>query len=682
MTRDRKASARCAALVGPYLSGKTSLLESLLFATGAITRKGSAKDGNTIGDSAPEAKARQMSTEVALATTEYLGDTWTFLDCPGSIELFGETQNALMVADVAIVVCEPVPDKALALAPLLRFLDQRSIPHMVFLNKMDSLNGGQDIRVRDVLQALQGVSARPLVLRQVPIREGEAITGYVDLVSERAYHYHPHRPSDLIPLPESVLEREQAARQELLEHLADFDDSLLEKLLEDVAPEKEEVYRQLARDLAEDLIVPVFLGSAENDNGIRRLLKALRHEVPEAPVTAARHGLALEAGVAAQVFKTVHMPHAGKLSCVRVWQGTIQDGMTLGGERVGGVYRMKGSEQQKLGQAAAGEVVALGRMETVQTGDLLTEDGRRLRPDSWPATPVPVYGLAVMAEQRQDDVKLTAALQKLIEEDPSLSLEQNRDTNEIVLWGQGDIHLQIAIDRLRNKYNLPARARPPQVPYKETIRKSVSQHARYKRQTGGHGQFADVHLDIKPLPRGTGFAFQETIVGGVVPRQFIPAVEAGVREYMAQGPLGFPVVDIAVTLTNGQYHAVDSSEQAFKTAARMAMAEGMAKCEPVLLEPILNVTLAMPSEFTAKVQRLISGRRGQILGFDARPDWEGWDLVTAYIPQAEIQDLIVELRSITQGIGTFTASFSHLAELTGKLAERVVEMRQHAVAAQ
>jgi elongation factor G len=680
MPSTRTAAPRCAALVGPYLSGKTTLLESLLFATGAITRKGSVKDGNTVGDSAPEAKARQMSVDVGMATTEYLGERWYFLDCPGSVELSTETQNALMVADVAVVVCEPSTDKARNLVPLFKFLDDNSIPHMLFVNKVDNVSG-QDMRVRDLMQALQAVSTRPLVLRQVPIREGDHITGYVDLVSERAWHYNPHAPSDLIKVPDTVREREQTARQEMLEALSDFDDGLLEQLLEDVAPDTNEVYRQLAKDLAEDLIVPVFLGSAMDDGGIRRLLKALRHEAPEHAATAQRLGIPLRADTVAQVFKTVHAAHAGKLSFARIWKGTVTDGMTLGGERVSGLYRMQGLQQEKLSSAVAGEMVALGRMENAATGDVIDDQGGRSRAALWPANQPPVFSLAINAEQRNDEVKLTGALAKLCEEDPALSFEQNSATGEIVLMGQGDIHLQIALDRLRNKYNIPMKSRPPQVHYRETIRKSTSQHSRFKRQTGGHGQFADVHIDIKPLPRGTGFEFSEAIVGGVVPRQFIPAVEAGVRDSLSHGPLGFPVVDVAVTLTNGQFHAVDSSEMAFKTAGRMAMTEGMPKCEPVLLEPIMMVSVAAPADFTAKVQRIVSGRRGQILGYDARPGWEGWDEVKAYMPEAEMHDLIVELRSLTQGVGTYTWTFDHLAELTGRLADRAVEQRQAAHAA-
>ncbi|WP_448203996.1 elongation factor G [Azospirillum sp. sgz302134] len=671
-------TARCAALVGPYLSGKTSLLESLLSAAGATTRKGSVRDGNAVGDSSAEAKARQMSVEVNVASFDYLGERWNILDCPGSVELVCETQNALMAADVAVIVAEAAPEKAVLLAPLFKFLDENRIPHLLFINKVDALG---DLRVRDVVQAYQAVSERKLVLREVPIREGGKIAGFVDLVSERAWHFNPHKPSELIQIPDSLKDREHEARQEMLEAVADYDDALLEKLLEDVAPETQEVYDRLAKELADDLIVPVFFGSAENDNGIRRLLKALRHEGPGVSVAAERVGVPADAAVAAQVVKTLNGSHAGKLSVVRVWRGTVSDGMTLGGERVSGVFRMMGHNQDKLSAASAGDVVALGRLEKAATGDLLTDKGNLGKPDLWPEVPSPVFGLALHAQNRNDEVKLTAAIQKLVEEDPALKLEQSTDTGELVLWGQGDIHLQIAMDRLRNKFNVSVKGVPPQVPYKETIRKGTSHHARYKRQTGGHGQFADIHVEVKPLPRGSGFQFEDGIVGGVVPRQFIPAVETGVREYSVRGPLGFPVVDFAVKLTGGQFHAVDSSEMAFKTVARQAMTEALPGCEPVLLEPILNVSIAVPSDFTSKVQRLISGRRGQILGYDARPGWQGWDEVKAYLPQSEVHDLIVELRSLSLGVGTFTWTFERLQELTGKAADKAVEMRKEMLAA-
>ena len=582
MSANVPAAPRCAALIGPYLSGKTTLLEALLFAAGSTGRRGSVRDGNSVGDHAPEARARQMSTELNVASASFLGDPWAILDCPGSVELLYEAQGALLASDVAVVVVEPEVERALTISSLLRFLDLHQIPHMVFINKMDNANA----RVRDVLAALQSVSSRPLVLRQVPLRGAESeITGYVDLVSERAYRYRPGQASDLIPLPDGFWDQERETRTGLLEKLADFDDTLLEQLLEEVEPPKEEIYRHLTQTLKGAQVVPVFLGSGLADYGVRRLWKALRHETPSPQETAARLGIAAEGEPLAQVIKTFHLPHTGKLSLARVWRGTITEGMVLNGTRVAGLLRVTGGQHEKLAAAQAGEIVGLTRMEDIATGAVLTPSGK-IGPLPRPERPQPVFGLAIASEKRADDVKLTGAIGKLVEEDPTLELDQNADTQEMVLWGQGDIHLQIAMDRLRNRHNLAVTGRPAAVPYKETIRHGTQQHSRFKRQSGGHGQFADVTIEVKALPRGSGFTFTDSVVGGAIPRNYIPAVEEGVVEALHHGPLGFPVVDVAVTLITGQFHAVDSSDQAFKTAGRQGVQEALPKCEPMLLEPI------------------------------------------------------------------------------------------------
>jgi elongation factor G len=527
-----------------------------------------------------------------------------------------------------------------------------------------------------VLAALQEVSSRPLVLRQVPIRDGEEIIGCVDLVSERAYRYQPGSPSEIVKMPATVADREAQARQDLLESLADFDDSLLEQLLEEAIPPSDEIYKHLTDNLQHDRIVPVFIGAADRSAGVRRLMKALRHETPEPAATAERLGLS-DDGVVATVFKTFHMAHSGKQSIVRVWSGELNDGMALNGTRAAGLSRLNGPEQEKVAAVHAGEVAAVGRLENVHTGDLLGEGGSPgTRMPGWPAPLVPLFAFAIEPENRQDEVKLSGALTRIVEEDPSYTMEHNQDTRDFLLWGQGEIHLRVALERLQNRNKLPVLTRPPQVAYKESIRGSVSQHARHKKQSGGHGQFGDVHIDIKPQPRGAGFAFDETIHGGAVPRQYIPAVEKGVRDYLQRGPLGFPVVDVAVTLTDGQYHSVDSSDQAFQSAARAAMNEGMPHCRPVLLEPIHAVTVCAPLAHASKVHGLIGGRRGQILGFEAREGWPGWEQVSAQIPESELHDFIVELRSLTQGVGTFTRSFDHLQELTGRGADEVVAARR------
>ena len=668
-------AARNVAIVGPYLSGKTALLESLLSVTGTITRKGNVKDGNTIGDSSPEARDRQMSVEVNAATAEYQGVRFTFLDCPGSVEFAQETYNALIGVDAAIIVCEPVADRTLTLAPLFKFLDDWEIPHLVFINKIDRACTDETAcgsNFTEVIDALKSVSSRPIVPHQYPIGKNEQIIGFIDLVTEQAYHYHPGAAADPVPLPEHLKAQESAARQQMLEELANFDDHLLEELLEEINPDAEEITRDLKMELGADLIVPVFIGIAEQDFGVRPLLEALLREAPTPETTADRRGIILsENKVLAQILKTYYTPQGGKLSLVRMWRGTLADGAILNGVRVNGLYRLTGQQTQSLQSVSAGEIVALGRLEGVKTGDTLAQD----RSEELPKAEIipPVYALAIVPEKRNDEVKLSSALAKLLEEDPSLVWEQHGDTHEIILWGQGEIHLKVALDRLRRKYNLPMVTHLPQVPYKETIRKPASSiHGRYKHQSGGHGQFGDVYLDIQPQPRGEGFSFSDKIVGGVVPKQYIPGVEVGVREYLDRGPLGFPVVDVAVTLTNGSYHSVDSSEQAFKQAARLAMQEGMAKCEPALLEPIAKVEICAPNECTSKVLQLVSGHRGQILGYEGKKGWKGWDAVSAYLPIAEMQNLIVELRSQTMGVGFFNWEFDRLQEVPEPLAKRVL----------
>jgi len=343
--------------------------------------------------------------------------------------------------------------------------------------------------------------------------------------------------------------------------------------------------------------------------------------------------------------------------------------------RVSGLYRMVGREQSKIASAEEGETVALGKLDKAETGGTLTT-GKTAAPRLVTlSAPPPVFSIVISPRDRKDEVKLSAALQKLLQEDPSLVLEQNRDSNETVLGGQGEMHLRIARERLEGKYQIAVETRPPSVPYRETIRKAVTQRGRHKKQSGGHGQFGDVLLEIKPLPRGSGFEFTESITGGVVPKQYIPSVETGVRDALQQGPLGFPVVDIAVNLADGSYHTVDSSDMAFQLAARLAMKEGLAAASPVLLEPILKVEVDTPSDATAKITAILSQRRGQILGFETRTDQPGWDIVEALLPEAEMDNLIIELRSATAGVATYRARFDHMAELTGRLADDALSSR-------
>lgn len=661
---------RCIALTGPFGSGKTTLLEAILARTGAIARQGTVSAGNMTGDASAEARAHGMSVEANFAEVTYLGDTFSFIDCPGSIEFLAEMEGVLPGVDMAIVVAEDDERKLPALQLILKALEAQGIPRMLFLNKIDREARG----VRAVLDTLRAASAVPLVLRQLPIWEEGRAVGFIDLALERAHVYHEREESTRIDMSDQDRVRELEARYTMLETLADHDDDLMEALLEDIAPDPAQVFGDLAREMQEGLICPVFFGSGEHGNGVGRLLKALRHEAPG--VTQTRRRLGMDAqGPALDVLKTLHTPHGGKLSVARVLSGTVSDGDVVtdprGGEnRVSGVFSLLGQQASKRGAASEGELVGLGRLDTVMTGDILSD---KAMPSSGARSyPYPVLALSLRAGRRQDDVRLSAALAKLTEEDPSLIARQSQDSGETILEGQGEMHLRVAQEKLTGKFGLVIETGTPAIPYAETIRSGTDIRARHKKQSGGHGQFGDVALEIRSQERGAGAAFTDRITGGVVPKQYIPSVREGVLEALQKGPLGFQVVDVAVCLTDGSYHSVDSSDQAFRMAAIQGMREGLEACKPVLLEPVLKVTIQCPADVTAKVNAIVSARRGQLLGFDARDGWAGWDEVQALIPQAETSDLIIELRSASAGVASYFAAFDHMAEVNNKAADQVL----------
>ena len=676
--RGRKGP-RCIALVGPFQSGKTTLLEAILARMGALQRQGTVTAGTTIGDSSSEARSHGMSVEANVATIDFMGESYTFVDCPGSVEFLSEMRSVVPTVDAAVVVCETDEKKVPALQLILRELEDQKIPRFLFLNKID----GAGQRIRDTIPMLQPASRVPLLLRQIPIWKDGIAVGYIDLALERAFIYQEHAASRIVEIPADDQMREKEARYSMLERLSDHDDQLVEELLDEVEPPRDRVFDDLARELREGLAVPVLIGSALHGNGMLRLMKALRHEAPGIAETARRLGVDPTGEPLGHVMKTLHTAHAGKLSLTRIMRGTFPEGgiaTARGGEtaRIAGLVRLMGQTAQKTPAASVGDTVALSKLDPLKTGDAVTI-GKPSAPIAGFTAPEPVMALAVHSRDRKDDVKLSAAIHKLLDEDPSLSVEQNAELGEMILRGQGEMHLRVAVERLQSKFGVGVDAYPPQIGYRESIRKSLAGvRGRHKKQSGGHGQFGDVVVDIAPLPRGTGFTFTDKITGGVVPRQYIPSVEEGVRQFLRRGPLGFPVVDVGVALTDGSYHTVDSSDMAFQMAAKVAMAEALPQCQPVLLEPVLAVEIAVPSDATAKANAIVSSRRGQILGFDGREGWDGWDLVQALIPEVEMADLIIELRSATAGVGTFRARFDHLAELTGRQADQIVASRHAA----
>jgi len=671
---------RCIALVGPFQSGKTTLLEAILARTGAVQRQGTVDAGTTVGDASKEARNHKMSVEATFATTTFMDDSYTFIDCPGSVEFIHDMRSVLPAVDATVVVCEADEKKVPQLQLILRELEDQNIPHFLFLNKIDK---AADQRVRETIKLLQPASLVPLLLRQIPIWNGDILAGFVDLALERAYVYKEHAPSEIIELTGDVLDREKEARFTMLETLADHDDELMEQLLEDIPPPRDKVFDDLAKELRERIVCPVLLGVASRSNGVLRLLKALRHEAPTAAETAQRLGVKPGADAVALVLKTFHTTHGGKMSVVRLLAGTAGDGTTFNtpateAGRVAAVFKLMGQHFEKRGQAIAGETVGFGKLDHAKTGDTLSS-GKQAHASLTEVKPyAPVLALAVQAKERKDDVKLGAAFTKLTEEDPSLNVEHKAESHEVVIWGQGEMHLRVAAERLGDRYAVPVSTRPPTVGYRETIRKPVTVRGRHKKQSGGHGQFGDTMLEIKPLPRGSGFKFEDKITGGVVPRNYIPAVEEGVLDGLKHGPLGFPVVDLSVALIDGSYHTVDSSDMAFRIAGRVGIAEGLPQCQPVLLEPIHLVEIVCPSDATAKMNAILAGRRGQILGFDTREGWQGWDTVRAQMAEAEIGDLIIEVRSATAGVGSFAFKFDHMAELTGRTADQIIAARRAA----
>lgn len=673
------STTRAVALVGPAGTGKTSLAEALLFASGTINRQGTIEAGNTVGDASPEARTRGGSTELNLLHFDYMGDRFALIDVPGGPGFAADGLAALHSADMALVVIDPVPERAVLAEPILRQLDDLGLPHAIFINKIEHARAGA---IRDLIAQLQPMSREPLALRQIPIRArdgqgGEQVTGYIDLAHERAYRYRPGKASELVEIPGELLERERDARDHLLETLADFDDRLLEALLMDEAPDQATVMADLAADTAEGKVVPVLLGSALSDAGMQRLLKLLRHEAPM-PGAAARR-LGIEQGGALHVFKIANGGAMGRLALGRVLGSGLGEGdeLVVGGlpERAGSLFFVQGDKTAKQAAAQTGDVVAVAKVDGARPGQVLGRKNAQIGELGMIAYPPRNAALAITTRDRKDDVKLSTALHRLCEEDPALEWIQDDGSHETILRGINDDHVAVVLGRLQRRYGVVVDTRPPSVAYRESVRKGASVRGRHKKQSGGHGQYGDCVIELRPLERGAGFEFIDKITGGAIPRQYIPAVEAGVKDAMERGPLGFPVVDVAVTLIDGSFHSVDSSELAFRIAGRMAMGDALAQSAPYLLEPIARIAVDTPAGTGSKAGSVLSARRGQILGLSPHPDWARWERVEALLPESALHGLDAELRSMSQGLASFTAGFDHLAELGGKHADEVVKTR-------
>ncbi|MGR4064042.1 MAG: elongation factor G [Vulcanimicrobiaceae bacterium] len=655
------ARLRNIAFVGAHHSGKTTLVEAILSHCGALARRGSIADGTTVTDHEPEDVAHAQSTQVGFAHCTADDIDITIVDCPGFIDFFEETKMALTGVDAAVVVVEADPSRVVHTQALIELLDELQMPHLFVVNKMD--RPGADFAA--TVAALQDAYGRHVVAEQLPIGSAENFCGYVDLAEMRAYRFEGDREVDG-DIPSDLDEHAQRGRTQLLEAMADFDDHLMEEILEGIEPPLEEIEKDLCSECAHDQILPVLAAAGGSGAGVAALVRAMERWFPspaDAPhVDAEGREIAPDPNgpTIARAIKTSIHPQSGKITIVRILSGTIKADATLtdvsrNAEKVrsGGLYRLQGKKQEAVPEAGPGSIVAIARLESVATGDTLTSNGHKVLLPR-PPHGEPVFAVAIKPKERIDEAKIFQMLARIVDEDPALRLQRAEITNELLLLGSGEQHVTIAIERLARKYKVEVDIAAPSIPYQETITTGTEIHSRYKHQTGGHGQFGDVWLRFEPRERGSGVTFEEKIVGGVVPRQFIPAVEKGVREALLHGGSGHPVTDVHVVLYDGQYHDVDSSEQSFRTAAGMGVREALPKCNPVVLEPIVRVSVNVPTNYTSTVIQQLTSKRGQILGMNPDPGHTGRDIVEADVPQVELARYITELRTATQGLGTYS----------------------------
>jgi len=575
-------------------------------------------------------------------------------------------------------VLDPDPTRIMQTQSLIDFIESRKMPHLFVVNKMD--REGADFIA--TLAALRDAYGLHVVPEHLPIGSGPEFKGYVDLAEQVAYAFDPDGKEHAVEVDAGVRDNVGRYRRELLEALGDFDDTLLEELLDDKEPSKEEILKDLTEDASHDLIAPVLVAAAISGIGMNALVAAIDRLFP-APNTLARTDIdgreltvRADGPIVAQICKT-SVNQQGKLSIARIFTGTLKPDSPLivssrnnATIRTSGLYRLQGKKQNPITEAGPGSIVGIARMENVGTGDTIVSPGCDVVMPTVPLSD-PMFAVAVKPKEKLDEAKLSQSLARLIEEDPSLRVGRAEFTNELQLLGSGEVHVSTALERLSRKYNLTLDAKEPAIAYRTTITGSTEVHARYKHQTGGHGQFADIKVRIENRPRGHGVTFEDKIVGGVVPRNFIPAVERGVREALERGPINnYPVVDVHVVLYDGQYHDVDSSDQAFRTAGSMAMRDGIPKCKPVVLEPIVRLDAEVPNTYASSALSQVTTKRGQVLAFEPS-EKPGFHHIAAFVPQAELSHYITELRTISQGLGTFRWKHDRFEIVPQKIADQL-----------
>lgn len=673
------AQLRNVALIGHSSSGKTTLAESMLFNTGATSRRGRIEDGSTVADWDDEAIRRRISVGSAVVPCEHKGHKINVLDTPGFIDFVGEIKGAVSVADAGIVLIDPVSGVEVGTELGWDYLNERNLPRVVFVNKMDRENA----QFERVVNNLREVFSGTIVPVQLPIGEGSEFKGVVDLITVKAFLGEGATPADV---PGNLASEVEAARTQLIEAAAEGDDDLIMKYLEGEELTADEINRGLKAGIANGKVIAVFCGSAVNNVGIRPFMDAILTFMPDPTVkeiVAIRPDDTEEIlnadatrALAAFVFKTVADPYVGKISYFRVFSGILRGDSRVYSlpsgteERVSQVFTPRGKEQLSVSDVIAGDIGVVNKLAATATNHTLCDRGHQLIVPA-PVYPDPLYSLAVSPKTKADSAKMGPTLSRITEEDPTLQVRTEQGTGEVILSGMGEVHLDLAIRRMESKFGLGLSTAVPKVPYNESITRNAADYHRHKKQTGGAGQFGEVHMEIRPLERGSGFEFDTSrVFGGSISNSFFPSIEKGIRSRLDRGPLaGYPVVDVRCEVFDGKMHPVDSKDIAFQIAGREVFKKTFLAAGPVLLEPIMDVTITVPEEYMGDIMSDLNTRRGRVQGMEQA---KGKGVITAQVPMAEMQRYAIELRSITQGRGVYSMKFSHREPVPTHIAEGVI----------
>jgi elongation factor G len=658
------ANIRNVGLVGHGNAGKTMLAEALLYVTGATQRLGRVEDGTTVSDFDPEEHKRQISTSLSILPIEFEGHKINLLDTPGYADFVGDVAAALRVADLALFVISGVEGVEVQAEIVWKMAEQAGIPRAFFVNKLDR-DRASFARTCDDLKNRFGAGVAPL---ELPLGEEAELAGVVDLLTDTAYAY-ADGTATAGPVPDGLAEQEHAVHDALVEGIVVADDELMERYLGDEPIAAKELAGALAQGIASATVFPVLCGSATKLIGIDRLARFLVEEAP-AP-QAAKDG-----PPAAFVFKTIADPYVGRVNVFKVLSGAVRpdailtNGRTMADERLHQISTLRGREQEPAAEIPAGDIGAVAKLADTSTGDVLAQRGADISVEPF-QPPIPVLPIAIRPKSKADEDKLANALHRLQDEDIVLRVERNAETHQTLLWGMGETHISIVLEKLLRKYGVEVEQEDVRVAYRETVSGKGEAEGKYKKQTGGHGQFGVAFLRVEPLERGSGFEFSDAIVGGSIPRQFIPAVERGIADTIVNGgALGFPVVDVKVTCYDGKYHPVDSSEMSFKMAGSLGFKEASAKARPVLLEPISELVITVPEAYQGDVMGDLNSKRGRIQGTASVGNGE--QEITALVPTSEVIRYAIDLRSITGGRGRFVATHSHYDPAPPQLADKIV----------